>query len=74
VKDKLARQKAKDDIQKLHDQVDDLRNAGKSPTEIATTLKLKVIDIAQNTRRENGPRAPRFESSDLCGSRYQNQR
>jgi peptidyl-prolyl cis-trans isomerase D len=47
VRDKLARTKAKDEIQKRRDQVDDLRNAAKSDREIADTLKLKLVEVAQ---------------------------
>lgn len=47
IKDKLAVAKAKDEIQKLRDSVDDLRNAAKSDKEIADALKLKIIDVAQ---------------------------
>ncbi len=47
IKDKLARAKAKDEVQKLRDSADDLRNAAKSDKEIADTLKLKIIEVAQ---------------------------
>lgn len=47
IKDKLARAKAKDEVQKLRDSADDLRNAAKSDKEIADTLKLKLVEVAQ---------------------------
>ncbi len=49
VRDKLARARAKDDVQRLRDQVDDLRNAAKSDVEIAaaTTPKLVIVEVAE---------------------------
>lgn len=47
VREKLARAKAKEDVQKLRDQADDMRNAAKSDAEIAGALKLKLIEVAQ---------------------------
>lgn len=47
VKEKLARAKAKEDVQKLRDQIDDMRNAAKSDQDIASALKLKLVDVAQ---------------------------
>ena len=45
IKAKLARNKVKGDLQKLRDQVDDLRNAAKSDAEIAEIMKLKVVEV-----------------------------
>ena len=47
VREKLARAKAKEDVQKLRDSADDMRNAAKSDTEIADALKLKIVEVAQ---------------------------
>lgn len=47
IKDKLARAKAKDEVQKLRDSADDMRNAAKSDKEIAAALKLKIVDVEQ---------------------------
>ena len=47
VKEKLARAKAKEEVAKLRDTVEDQRNAGKSSAEIATALKLKLVDVPQ---------------------------
>jgi len=47
IKDSLARAKAKDELQKLRDSADDLRNAAKSDKEIAEALKLKLLEVAQ---------------------------
>ena len=47
IKDNLARAKAKDELQKLRDSADDLRNAAKSDKEIADALKLKLLEVAQ---------------------------
>jgi peptidyl-prolyl cis-trans isomerase D len=55
VKEKLARQRAKDEIAKLREQIDDLRNAGKTSIEISQTLKLKVIDIAATDAKNQAP-------------------
>jgi peptidyl-prolyl cis-trans isomerase D len=67
VRDKLARAKAKDDVQRLRDQVDDLRNAAKSDVEIAasTTPKLKIVEVAEtdsNGKTKDGK--PAFEQPD----------
>jgi peptidyl-prolyl cis-trans isomerase D len=55
VKEKLARQRAKDEIAKLREQIDDLRNAGKTSAEISQTLKLKVIDVAATDAKNQAP-------------------
>lgn len=47
VKEKLQREKARGEIKKLRDEVDDLRTAGKSDKEIAEATKLKLIDVAE---------------------------
>ena len=60
IKDKLARAKAKDEVQKLRDSADDLRNAAKSDKEIADALKLKIIEVEQTdatNKTANGKKA-----------------
>ena len=55
VRDKLARAKAKDDLQKLRDSADDMRNAAKSDKEIADALKLKLVEVASTTSANKDP-------------------
>ncbi|MEQ1672254.1 MAG: SurA N-terminal domain-containing protein, partial [Hyphomicrobium sp.] len=55
VRDKLALKKAKDELQKKHDEVDDLRSGGKTLKEIADTLKLPFQEVAAADRKGNGP-------------------
>ena len=55
VKEKLARSKAKDEVQKLRDQADDLRNAAKSDKEIAEALKLKLLDVEATDSANKAP-------------------
>ncbi len=46
IKDRLALERAANEIQKLHDQVDDNRSSGKTLKEAATLLKLPLFEIA----------------------------
>jgi peptidyl-prolyl cis-trans isomerase D len=46
IKDRLALERASGEIQKLHDQVDDSRSAGKTLKEAAAALKLPLIEVA----------------------------
>lgn len=65
IRDRLASERAGAEIQRLHDQVDDLRSAGKPMAEIASTLKLKLLQVADTDR--NGRKAdgtPAFEGPD----------
>jgi peptidyl-prolyl cis-trans isomerase D len=55
VRDKLAAEKAKGEMQKKRDEVDDSRSAGKTLKEIAETLKLQFQDIAGADAKGNGP-------------------
>ena len=66
IKDKLARAKAKEDVQKLRDSVDDMRNAAKSDKEIADALKLKIIDVAQtDASNKTADGKPALEHPDV---------
>lgn len=65
IRDRLAAERAGPEIQRLHDQVDDLRSAGKPMAEIASTLKVKLLQIAEtdsNGRKADGK--PAFEGPD----------
>jgi peptidyl-prolyl cis-trans isomerase D len=55
VRDKLATEKAKAELQKKRDEVDDNRSAGKTLKEIADTFKLTFQEIAGADRKGNGP-------------------
>lgn len=55
VRDKIATEKAKNELQKKRDEVDDSRSAGKTLKEIADTLKLTFQEIAAADRKGNGP-------------------
>ena len=54
VKDKLATEKAKIEVQKKRDEIEDNRSAGKTLKEIADTQKLSFQDVAGADRRGNG--------------------
>ena len=65
VRDKLAGEKAKAELQKKRDEVDDLRNAGKTLQEIAETLKLSFVEVASADQRGLTPDGkPALESPD----------
>jgi peptidyl-prolyl cis-trans isomerase D len=55
VRDKLAIDKAKGELQKKHDDIDDLRSAGKTLKEIADQLKLPYQQVAAADRQGTGP-------------------
>jgi peptidyl-prolyl cis-trans isomerase D len=55
VRDKLATEKAKAELQKKRDEVDDNRSAGKTLKEIADTLKLSFQDVGSADNKGNGP-------------------
>jgi peptidyl-prolyl cis-trans isomerase D len=55
VRDKLAAEKAKGELQKKRDEVDDNRSAGKTLKEISETLKLAFQEIAATDAKGNGP-------------------
>jgi peptidyl-prolyl cis-trans isomerase D len=54
VRDKLAVEKAKIELQKKRDEIEDNRSAGKTLKEIAETAKLSFQDIAGADQRGNG--------------------
>lgn len=65
IRDRLASERAGAEIQRLHDQVDDLRAAGKPMTEIASTLKVKLLQVPETDasgRKADGK--PAFEGPD----------
>ncbi len=55
VRDKLATEKARLDLQKKRDEVEDNRSAGKTLSEIADAMKLTFQDIAGADRKGNSP-------------------
>ncbi len=67
VRDKLAAEKARGELQKKHDEVDDSRAAGKTLNEISDALKLSFREVAASDRKGLGPGGkPAFESPDLA--------
>ena len=66
VKDKIAAEKARTGLSKKRDEVDDLRNAGKTLKEIAGTLKLAFAEVAASDSKGLTPDGkPALESPDL---------
>jgi peptidyl-prolyl cis-trans isomerase D len=66
VRDKLAAEKAKSELQKKRDEIDDSRSAGKTLKEISETLKLPFQEIAAADAKGNGPDLkPVLETPDL---------
>jgi peptidyl-prolyl cis-trans isomerase D len=55
IREQIAGEKAKTDINALHDKIDDERSAGKTLKEIAAKFNLAVKDIAAIDRQGNGP-------------------
>lgn len=55
LKDQLAGEKAKAEMNTLHDKVDDERSAGKTLKETATKFQLTLKDVAAIDRQGNGP-------------------
>jgi peptidyl-prolyl cis-trans isomerase D len=67
VRDKLARERADPVIHKLHDEVDDLRGAGKTLKEVADAKKLKLFEVAAVDRSGKGPDGkPAIEHADAA--------
>ena len=65
VRDKLAAEKAKTDLQKKRDEADDLRNAGKTLKDIADALKLSFIEVASSDKSGLTPDGkPAIDSPD----------
>ena len=65
IRDKLQREKARAEVRKLRDQVDDLRTAGKSEKEIADAMTLKLVDIAEaDSANKTKDGKPAFEHPD----------
>ena len=66
VKDKIAAEKARTGLSKKRDEVDDLRNAGKTLKEIADTLKLPFAEVAAADHQGLSPEGkPVLETPDL---------
>lgn len=55
IKEKVAQNKARAEMQKLRDQVDDLRNAAKSDAEIAEIMKLQVVETPATDSSNKDP-------------------
>lgn len=65
VKDKIAAEKAKGELQKKHDDVDDMRLAGKTLNEIADAAKLSFAEVAASDRKGAAPDGtPAIPSAD----------
>lgn len=66
VRDKIAAEKAKDELQKKVDDVVDSRNAGKTLKDIAETMKLSFREVAASDRKGQGPDGkPAIETPDF---------
>ena len=66
VRDKLAAEKAKGEIQKKHDEIDDQRAAGKTLKDIADALKLSFNEVAAADSKGMGPDGkPALATPDL---------
>ncbi|MCL4767708.1 MAG: SurA N-terminal domain-containing protein [Hyphomicrobiaceae bacterium] len=66
VRDRLAQENAGPELQRLHDEVDDGRAAGKPLKEIAAELKLPFAEIAATDRTGKAPDGtPAIEGPDL---------
>jgi peptidyl-prolyl cis-trans isomerase D len=66
VKDKIARSKARLQVQEKHDEVDDLRNTGKTLKQIAEQLKLTFKEVAAADRSGMAPDGkPALETADI---------
>ena len=55
IREDLEQRKIRDIGQRLHDQIEDLRGAGKSLKQVADELKLKLTEIARLDKSGNGP-------------------
>ena len=65
VRDKLAAEKAKSELQKKRDEADDLRNAGKTLKDVADALKLSFIEVASSDKTGLTPDGkPAIDSPD----------
>jgi peptidyl-prolyl cis-trans isomerase D len=77
IRDRLAGEKARDEIQKLHDQVDDNKAGGKTLKDIAELLKLRFVEIAGTDRSGKAPDGkPALEGPDaqrLLGGAFDGQ-
>lgn len=55
IKDRIAKERAAEQVQKLHDQIDDSRAGGKSTADIAREMKLPITEVKAIDGRGNGP-------------------
>lgn len=55
IRDRLATQRAKSEIQKLHDTIDDNRGAGKTLKDIGTSMKLPFFEVAATDKSNKAP-------------------
>lgn len=55
VREQIAKERSSGEIQKLHDEVDEARNAGKTLKEIADILKVKFVEIPAADRTGKTP-------------------
>lgn len=65
VRDKLAGEKARLEVHKLHDEVDDGRSGGKTLAQIAEALKLKYVEVPEtDARNQTAAGKPALDSPD----------
>jgi len=55
VREKIAQERGAPVIQKLHDEIDDMRGAGKTLKEIAEAKKLKFVEVPATDRNAKAP-------------------
>lgn len=55
IRDRMAGERARADIQKIHDDVDDNRGAGKTLKDIADALKLEFFEVAAADKTNKAP-------------------
>ena len=75
VREDLEQKKLREITGKLHDQIEDLRGAGKALKQVADDLKLKLTEVADANAAGNGPDGkPAFTHADarqILGSAFQ---
>ena len=67
IRDRLANERVGTELNRLHDEIDDSRAAGRPLKEIASTLKIPFIEVAATDRTGKTPDGKTaFESPDLA--------
>ncbi len=67
LRDRIASERVGSELNRLHDEVDDSRAAGRPLKEIASTLNIPFVEVPATDRAGNTPEGkPAFESPDLA--------